>query len=267
MKKPCKSNQTSINAEIQRRILMKAILIRISLIVAIIAGISMSAIHLTQLKNKMDRLRIELAKQTATRKKAEADFVNAQQEAKKTALTLKQAAEALETKNADLAVQREQIAKLNDESKKLREERNEARQKLAAFDFSMTPEQVANAAKRIKSLEDSLVTVSQENAVLTHRLKRLESLMPDGIDSIQLPPDLNAKVLAVDPKWHFVVLDAGDDQGVVEHGKLLVSRGGRLIAKVIVSRVEKNRCIANVMDGWALAELMEGDRAFPAPNS
>jgi flagellar biosynthesis GTPase FlhF len=246
---------------------MKAILIRTSLIVAITAGVTVSAVHVTQLKNKMERLRVGLAQQTAAREKAEAEFASAQQETKKTALALKQTAEVLEARTAEVASQTEQIAKINDESKKLREERNEARQKLAAYEFSMTPEQVANAAKRNKSLEDSLAAMNEENALLGRRIKSLQKFLLGEVCTIHLPPDLNTKVLAVDPKWRFVVLDSGEDQGVFEHGELLVSRGGKLVARVQISRVEKNRCIANVMDGWNLAELMEGDRAFPAPNS
>jgi len=133
---------------------------------------------------------------------------------------------------------------------------------LAAYKSLMTPEQVANAAKHIKELEDSVIALNEENALLGRRSKKY---LP-GEESFKkrLPPDLSTKVLVVDPKWHFVVLDAGEDQGVLERGELLVSRGGKLVAKVRVSRVERNRCVANVMDGWNLAELMEGDQAIPA---
>jgi len=245
---------------------MKAILTRISLIVAIIAGVTVSAVHVTQLKNKMDRLRVGLAKQTAAREKAEADFVNAQQEAEKTGLALKQTAEALEARTADVASQAEQIAKMNDESKKLREERNETQAKLAAYRFSMTPEQVANAAKEIKALQDSLAASEQERAIILKRMRRLESLLPVSCPNspITLPASLTSKVLAFDPKWRFIVLDVGDDQGVVEHAELLLSRGGKLVSRVQVSSVQKNRCIADVMEGWDVAEIMEGDRAIPA---
>jgi hypothetical protein len=50
----------------------------------------------------------------------------------------------------------------------------------------------------------------------------------------------------------------------LEDGELLVHRNGKLVAKVIVRRAEKNRCIANVMPGWELAEIKEGDAAIPA---
>jgi hypothetical protein len=243
---------------------MKRITIRTGLVVAIVACVTVFSIEMTRIKGKILSLNNRLSAQTAAREKAEADFVNAQEEARKTAISLTRTTKELEAKAAQVSAQAEQIAKLTHDVEKLRVERDDARAELAAYHSLMTPEQVANAAKQIKTLEDSVTAMNEENALLVRSLKRLQRLVPDNICTIQLPPDLNAKVLAVDPKWHFVVLDAGEDQGVIEHGELLVSRGGKLVAKIQVSRVEKNRCVANVMDGWNLAEMMEGDRAIPA---
>ena len=57
---------------------------------------------------------------------------------------------------------------------------------------------------------------------------------------------------------------AGEDQGVLERGELLVNRNGKLVAKVVVRSVQKDRCIANVLPGWELGEVMEGDQVIPA---
>ena len=42
-----------------------------------------------------------------------------------------------------------------------------------------------------------------------------------------------------------------------------MSRAGRLVAKARVSRVQHDRCIANLLPGWELADLAEGDVAIP----
>jgi cell shape-determining protein MreC len=246
---------------------MKRIIIRTSLIVAIVACVAVFTLEVTRLKGKLLSLNNRLTAQTAAREKAETDLVSARQETSKTAIALMRIANSLEAKTAQVSAQAEQIAKLTSDAKKLQEERNDAQAELAAYKSLMSPQQVANAAKQIKTLEDSLIAVNEENALLARRVKSLQKYLPAGDVPIQLPPDLSTKVLAVDPKWHFVVLDAGEDQGVIEHGELLVSRGGKLVGKVRVSRVEKNRCVANIMDGWNLAELLEGDQAIPAPNS
>ena len=70
--------------------------------------------------------------------------------------------------------------------------------------------------------------------------------------------------MAVDPKWEFVVLNVGEDQGVLPDGEMLVSRDGKLVAKVIVRSVQKNRCIANIVPGWQLGDIIEGDSVIPA---
>jgi hypothetical protein len=240
---------------------MKRIIIRTSLIISIVACVGVFALELTRVKGKLNDFNNRLTAQTAALEKAETDLATVRNEANNTALALKRTADALDAKAAQVSAQAEQIAKLTSETKKLQEERNDAQAALAAYRPLMSPEQVANAAKLIKHLQDSLVALQEENTLLGRRIKKLE---PPGICSFRLPADLSAKVLVFDPKWRFVVLDAGEDKGVLEHGELLVSRGGRLVAKVQVSRVEKNRCVANIMDGWNLAELMEGDQAIPA---
>jgi hypothetical protein len=44
----------------------------------------------------------------------------------------------------------------------------------------------------------------------------------------------------------------------------LVSRNGRLVAKVILRGIDKDRSIANVMPGWNFGEVAEGDMVIPA---
>jgi cell shape-determining protein MreC len=70
--------------------------------------------------------------------------------------------------------------------------------------------------------------------------------------------------MAVDPKWKFVVLNVGEEQGVIKDGELLVSRDGKLVAKIVVSNVQKDRSIANLVPGWQLGEIIEGDEVIPA---
>jgi hypothetical protein len=48
----------------------------------------------------------------------------------------------------------------------------------------------------------------------------------------------------------------------LEDGKLLVNRDGKLIAKVQVKSVQPDRSIANVLPGWKLSDVMEGDQVL-----
>jgi hypothetical protein len=131
----------------------------------------------------------------------------------------------------------------------------------------MNPQQAANAQKEIKRLQDSVAAIDTENKVLLQRVVKLDNKLKvyevEGY-VVELPASLKGTVTVVDPKWNFVVLNVGGDQGVLEHGELLVNRNGRLVAKVRVSSVQKGSCVANVVPGWQLGEVLEGDMAIPA---
>src|SRR3546814_1545556 len=62
------------------------------------------------------------------------------------------------------------------------------------------------------------------------------------------------------PKYDFVVLDIGENQGVLERAQMLVNRDGKLIGKIQITQVEPNRSIANVLQDWKQEEIMEGDQ-------
>ena len=76
---------------------------------------------------------------------------------------------------------------------------------------------------------------------------------------VELPPALKGKVIAVDPKYEFVVLDIGLDDGVLARGEMLVNRSGKLVARVRILTAESHRSVANVLSDWKQGEIMEGD--------
>ncbi len=169
---------------------MRTIIIRTSLIVAIIAGVAVIQLHVTQLKKKMTALHGALTTRTAALEKTEADLAGAREEINKSAAALKRTADALNAKTTEVDAKAKEITKLNDDLNKLREERDNAQAQLSAYRVSMpTPEQVAHAANKIKTLQDSLAASQEENALLGRRIKRLEYLMPNnGIDPVTFPP-------------------------------------------------------------------------------
>jgi hypothetical protein len=60
------------------------------------------------------------------------------------------------------------------------------------------------------------------------------------------------------------VLDIGENQGVLEYGELLVNRNGKLVGKIVVRTVQKDRSVANLLPGWEIGEVLEGDQVIPA---
>ncbi|MEJ6580510.1 MAG: hypothetical protein QNL68_12015 [Akkermansiaceae bacterium] len=56
-----------------------------------------------------------------------------------------------------------------------------------------------------------------------------------------------ATVTAVDNDWDFVVIGAGEKSGLSSDSRLLVQRGGRLLGKLSINKLEANRAIADVV--------------------
>ena len=249
--------------------------IRISLIVAIIAGLAVGALNFVTVKEKITTLQTNLKTETEAHQKFEKDYKVTKKELDKTVAELKQTKSSLEAATAakdkaetDLAAQVKRADQLNEELTKTKQDRDAAQADLAAYKATgRTPQQILGLNQEIKGVQDNLATAIAENKLFMQKIKKLETELAvyrDPAFFVPLPAGLKGKVLVADPKWNFVVLSVGEDQGVLERGELLVNRNGKLVAKVVVRSVQKDRCIANVMPGWELGEVMEGDQVIPA---
>jgi cell shape-determining protein MreC len=250
-------------------------LIRICLIVAIVAGLAVGTLNFVLVKDKVTNLETDLTTTsnklvttTAELTRTKSDLTKTTAELKQTKANLEATTAAKEKAEADVAALTKRADKLNDDLNKTRQERDTAQQDLAAFKATgVTPQQILGFNAKIKGLEESLAVADGENKVLARELKKTQTellVYRDPNYFVPLPASLKGKVLVTDPKWNFVVLNIGEDQGVLERGELLVNRNGRLVAKVVVRSVQKDRCVANVMPGWELGEVMEGDLVIPA---
>jgi hypothetical protein len=250
-------------------------LIRISLIVAIIAGLAVGGLNFVKVKEKITTLQSDLKREADAHQKFESqynvtknDLAKRTSELKQTKAELEATTAAKEKADADLAAQIKRADKLTEDLTKTRQERDNALSDLAAYKATgVTPQQILGMNKEFKTLQDTLAVSESENKILMQKLKKVETELAVYRDPnffVTLPAGLKGKVLVADPKWNFVVLNVGEDQGVLERGELLVNRNGRLVAKVVVRSVQKDRSIANVLPGWELGEVMEGDLVIPA---
>jgi multidrug efflux pump subunit AcrA (membrane-fusion protein) len=250
-------------------------LLRISLIVAILAGIGAGVVSYIEITDKVPAL-VKQRDDEKDLKVAKIDELHKTNEIlKKTTFELKQTKEDLaETQSArDKAIARAEAQtkradELNDKLAKAAQERDDAQNQLAAYKATdLTPEQVLKLNKNLKDAYAQIDAINTEKQILQRTLtstkSELSKFKGENHD-IMLRADLKGKVVVVDPKWDFVVLNVGEDQGAIQDGELLVSRSGKLVAKVIIRSVQKDRSIANVMPGWKLGEPVEGDEVIPA---
>jgi len=248
---------------------------RISLIVAILAALGAGTLnvlqvrdHITTLITQRDDYHTQLTDTQGKLAKTQKDLDTTQKNLAQTQQQLTDAQAARKKAEDTAAAQIKRADDLSDKLTKATQDRDAAQADLAAYKATgKTPDEIGKLVLLIKQDQDAIDAINGEKALLTRSVARLKNELAKytGPDlTVKLRADLKGKVVVVDPKWDFVVLDIGDEQGVLENGELLVSRDGKLVAKVIVRTVEKDRCIANVMPGWKLGEVFEGDQVSPA---
>ena len=250
-------------------------LIRISLIVAIVAALAAGTLNIFQVREKINTLISQRDDEHQNRVAAETDRDNAKKELAKTKDVLgKTQQELTDTKTqrdkavAEADTQIKRASDLSDKLTKKTQEFNDSQAQVAAYAATgLTPDQVMSLSKTLKNAQTALDVAKEENIVLQRTVNRLNNQLAEFVGTnyvVKLRANLKGKIVAVDPKWDFVVLNIGEDQGVLEDGEMLVSRDGKLVAKVIVRSIQKGHSIANVVPGWRLGDMVEGDEVTPA---
>lgn len=250
-------------------------LIRISLIIAIVAGLATAGISFIKVKEKIETVKTDRNTERGLKETAQQELADTRSTLAKTEKDLKNTkSELADTQQerdkavADATTQSRRATQLADELAKTKTERDNAQAELAAWAALGIPvEQVKLVIAQAKQLEEQRLVLQDEIKILTRANTRLTNELARFIVAdykVTLPASLRGTILVTDPKWDFVVLDVGEDQGVLEHGELLVNRDGKLVAKIVVRTVQKGRSIANVLPGWKLGDVTEGDQVIPA---
>jgi hypothetical protein len=251
-------------------------LIRISLIVALIAGLAVAGLSFFQIKGKVDTLVTQRDTEHTGRVSAEGQRDEANKELDVKRAQLKKTEEELTSTKTErdaavteAAAATKKATDLTQTLEKTTSERDDARAYLARYKQSgFEPEQLLGLAKQMKGLQDTVEVVNEEKRILQRTLSKatneLARILQPEYHGPPLRADIKGTVVVSDPKFNFVVLDIGENQGLQEYGELLVSRNGKLVAKVRVREVQKDKAVANLVDGWILGDVMEGDVVTPA---
>lgn len=250
-------------------------LLRISLIVAILAGIG--TIVVTHLKtrehvqgiigereqNAKDR---DIA--TARYKKAESNLATTSNKLNQTQAELTKTQEDLSGTKQQLSMVQENLRKTSTDLVKATEDKRAAQAELAKWDQlgpGIKPEGVRAMIANLKKLEEAIAALGDEKVILVRRVKELDNEIKRLVGEdyeVPLPAGTRGNVVAVDPKWNFIVLDIGKTNDILEGGVLMVHRNSQLIGKVRIDEVLPGRSIASPLPGWNLAEIEEGDQVI-----
>ncbi len=250
-------------------------LMRVFLGLAIIAALAAGTLNVLQVRDHINTLisqrddyHTNLTQTQGTLAKTQKDLDTTQKNLAQTQQQLADAQAARKKAEDVAAAQTKRADDLSDKLTKTTQERDAAQADLAAYKGTgKSPQEILQLLALIKQDQDTIAAINDEKKVLTRKLLSVQNQLHELIGTnyvVTLPADLKGSVVVVDPKWDFVVLNIGDEQGVLQDGEMLVSRNGKLVAKVVVRTVEKDRCIANIMPGWKLGEVFEGDQVTPA---
>lgn len=252
-------------------------LLKISLGLALLAGLATLYVGHVQVGGKITDLNASLANTQAELQTAQGENATLKSDNKKIATSLEErtrelgdATKAIADTRAVADEQRARADKAAADLATATGQRNEAQQELSQWRlFEMTPEQIRNNLARLRGVERERDVFTEENKAALRQIAalqaRLDRYEPRGQRDPELPAGTKGTIVAVDPKYDFVVLNIGGNQGLVENATLLVNRDGKLVGRVRITQVQPDRAIANVMPEWKQSdadEIMEGDQVI-----
>ena len=245
-------------------------LLRIFLAIAILAGIATTVLNLLPVKDKITGVMAERDDWHRKADDTQKTLVKTQGDLKKTQGDLEKANKSLTDARAErdsertaAATEKKRADGLDKNLKEMTAKYQAADQQLSAWAaLGITTDQVRATLETNKLLVSTSAMLARDKQLLQNQVNAKEQelqMYRDPEYRVPLPPDLVGKVIKVDPKFGFVVLDVGQRQGVLAQGQMLVSREGKLVAQIRIKEVEPDRAIANVVWKHANADVYEGD--------
>jgi Skp family chaperone for outer membrane proteins len=246
-------------------------LLRVFLILAILAGIGTVAVtqfmvrpHVQGIIGERDTNKQHWDQELARANKLNKELKTTQETLATTEKSLEETKTSLVAMTSRATEQERRANGLQQTLDTTKRDLTTAQQDLSAWKALGIPvEQVSQIIVSEKRFRELTEIQKQEQLVLLKEVTRLSNMIADYTNQEDLPvpmPGAKGSVVAVDPKWNFVVLDVGESGGARQRGIFLVSRNGKLVGKVRVTNVQPNRSIANVVPGWQLDEILEGDQ-------
>lgn len=247
---------------------------RICLILAILAGLGIIAVtqfkvrpHIQGIIDVRDTNKKGWDKELARANKLDKDLTAKKNELAETQTKLTEAEGQRDAARSQFAAEQKRANDLSKNLEKKTQDLKVAEQELNAWlGTGLTPDKVAAMKTDNEKLLKAQEALNEENKVVVAELdktkKMLRAVTNPEVDGLPLPAGTKGKVLVVDPKWDFVVINLGEKDLMVPEGVLMVQRNGKLIGKVRITEVRADRSIANIIPGWKLDEPMEGDMVF-----
>jgi len=245
-------------------------LLRICLIIVILCGIGVIGVSQWKVREHIQGIIDDREKNGKDRDDWHNRFSKSQKTLEGASNTLVQTVGKLDNTQKELETTKANLEGANSakdamaaDLKKAKDQTQTAQADLAKWtQLNMTPEQAQQNRDDLKRSVETIAAIEEEKKVLARGNKKLQAQLDFFTEGKQYEPPMpgvKGRVLVVDQKWNFVVLDVGDKQGALQNGVLLVQHNGKLVGKVKISNVLPERSVANVVQGWSLTDVHEGD--------
>ena len=146
-------------------------------------------------------------------------------------------------------------------------------------------ERLTQSQTKLENLESQLAQLESEKATLTNRIVELEDGTSGGVQlgeivvgpqtadvseeqaaeaAQQLPiTSLQAKVLVVNKKYNFAVIDLGSRDGIKFNDIFSVYQGNNYIGDIQVEKVHESMAAAGFLTPAIIDKIKEGDKVIP----
>lgn len=170
----------------------------------------------------------------------------------------------LDTENEKLKNHRLKVAQLDTESKNIEADykdkntkMNDLNAKLAKLPAGFNPQTIAEDLNKIRQeiveLETAAQTKKSEVEAEEAKIAAAQKQMDEIVGRVEARKKaferngLEATIVAVNADWGFVVVNAGEKEGISPDTKLLITRGTQTVGKLSILSVNGNRTICNVV--------------------
>lgn len=210
---------------------------------------------LKETKSTLATTKTTLARTEADLKKTQDELTAAKatiEERDKEITKQKSDIEGLNTKLADATKQVEEktaeVTRLNEDMSKLKEKLGSVNPEEMVAKMNQTQADLEKARTELAEAKQVQATLEQQKKEADEKLANTERTVQEYKLGISRA-GLTGKVLAYNAGWNFVVLSIGDKAGIKANAQLIVTRNSQPIGKVVVTTVEPQTSIADIIPG------------------
>lgn len=162
-------------------------------------------------------------------------------------------------KTAKTASNKEQLDAIRDKTAKIGD------LKELASKMTAMKSELEELSQSISSTEAKLANLTAQNNATEAEARGIKDQF-DTFARNESLPTVKTSIRSIYPTWGFVTLGAGNNGGVVANSSLEVVRDGNVVAKLLVTAVERNSASASIVPESLAPDttLMVGDRVVAA---